>query len=144
MKKNTNILSSIILVSTLTLSPVVATTVVAKTQVKQNTISNSLVNTLYRRGLEKNSAIKIVNKFLSVDEAVFALMIQNIKNDSGLATEVEIMDFLATQALMRNSIELDSYASLVNMLHQINNRALSTDELKTIKNIATKNSFITL
>ena len=68
-------------------------------------------------------------------------MLKNIESGSSVLNETEILDFLSTQALHRKKVELDSYSYLVNMTHQITNRALSAQTLSELQLIATKNSF---
>ena len=142
MKKNTNILSTLLVVSALITTPSIATQLLANAQVKQNSISKSIVNTLYRRGLNKNSAINLANNIFTIDEELFALMLQNLENDYNDITKKEILDFLSNQALMKNTVELDSYSYLINMLYQIKQKPLSKNELKLLSCAATKNTLL--
>ncbi len=144
MKKNKTILSSVLLASALTLTPITTTFLSANTQVQVNSISNSIASNLHRRGIDEDASKKIAQRFLTMDEELFALMLQNLKNSSIKLNNNKIMDFISTQALMQKDVKLDSYAYLVSMAHKIKGRMLSEEDLKTLNIIAQKNSFYTL
>lgn len=142
MKKNQNILSSVFLASSLTLTPVVTTSLTASTKFKLNSISSSIAKNLHRRGIDEDASKKIANNIFNVDEELFALMLQNLKNGyNNKLSPNEILDFLSTQALMKKNVHLDSYSYLVNMVYQIKNQVLTKKDLKNLNTIATKNSF---
>ena len=141
MKKNKNILSSVLLASTLTLTPFVTASLNAGTQLKANSLSNSIATNLHRRGIDRDVSSKIANNIFSVDEELFALMLQNFENSCNSISKNEILDYLTTQALMQKSVNLASYSHLVSMAHQIKNQALSKNDLKNLSSCATKNSF---
>ncbi|WP_324172577.1 hypothetical protein [Sulfurimonas sp.] len=144
MTKNKTILSSVLLASALTLTPITATLLSANTQVKINSISNSIAQNLHRRGIDEDASKKIAQRFLTMDEELFSLMLQNIKNSSVKLNHEKLMDFISTQALMQKNVKLDSYAYLVSMAHKIKGTVLSKEDLKTLNIIAQKNSFYTL
>ena len=141
MKKNQNILSSVLLASSLTLAPVITTSLTASTQFKVNSISSSVAKTLHRRGIDEDASKKIANNIFSIDEELFALMLQNLQYSYDKLSRSEIMDFLSTQALMNKNVNLDSYSYLVSMLQQIKHQSLSELDLKNLNTIATKSSF---
>lgn len=140
MKKNQNILSSVLLVSSLTLSSIIATSLTASTQFRVNSISSSVAKNLHRRGIDEDISKKIANNIFTVDEELFALMLQNFQYSFDKLNRSEIIDFLSTQALMSKNVNLDSYSYLVNMVYQIKNKALTKNDLKNLNTIATKNS----
>lgn len=142
MKKNQNILSSVFLASSLTLTPVVTTSLTASTKFKLNSVSSSIAKNLHRRGIDEDASKKIANNIFNVNEELFALMLQNLKNGyNNKLSPNEILDFLSTQALMKKNVHLDSYSYLVNMVYQIKNQVLTKKDLKNLNTIATKNSF---
>ncbi|WP_372998645.1 hypothetical protein [Sulfurimonas sp.] len=141
MKKNQNILSSVLLASSLTLAPVITTSLTASTQFKVNSISNSIAKNLHRRGIDEDASKNIANNIFMIDEELFALMLQNLQHSCDKLSRSEIMDFLSTQALMNKSVNLDSYSYLVNMVYQIKHQALTQKDLKNLNTISTKNSF---
>ncbi|PHQ66067.1 MAG: hypothetical protein COB99_00380 [Sulfurimonas sp.] len=141
MKKNQNILSSVLLASSLTLAPVITTSLTASTQFKVNSISSSVAKNLHRRGIDEDASKKIANNIFSVDEELFALMLQNLQHSCDNIRRSEIMDFLSTQALMNKNVNLDSYSYLVNMVYQIKHQPLNQKDLKNLNTIAIKNSF---
>ncbi len=141
--KNQNILSSVLLASALTLTPIVTTSLNANTQLKVNSLSNSIAKNLHRRGIDRDASLKIASRAFSVDEELFALMLQNLEHSDIALNQNKILDYLSTQALMQKNIKLDSYSFLVNMIHQIKGEALSKEELDKLNLVATKNSFYT-
>ncbi|NOR58188.1 MAG: hypothetical protein GQ474_06670 [Sulfurimonas sp.] len=141
MKKNQNILSSVLLASSLTLAPAITTSLTASSQFKVNSISSSVAKNLHRRGIDEDASKKIANNIFSIDEELFALMLQNLQHSCDNISRSEIMDFLSTQALMNKNVKLDSYAYLVNMVYQIKHQPLNQKDLKNLDTIATKNSF---
>ncbi|EHP29103.1 hypothetical protein SMGD1_0576 [Sulfurimonas gotlandica GD1] len=140
MNTNQNILSSVLLASSLTLTPIVTTSLTASTQFRVNSISNSISKNLHRRGIDEDISKKIANNIFTVDEELFALMLQNLQHGCDKLTRSEIMDFLSTQALLSKNVNLDSYSYLVNMIYQIKHKALTKKDLKSLNTIATKNS----
>ncbi|MFT7003884.1 MAG: hypothetical protein ACJAWW_001236 [Sulfurimonas sp.] len=141
MKKNQNILSSVLLVSSLTLTLTITTSLTANTQFNVNSISNSIATTLYNKGLDEDVSKELAENVLNIDENLFALMLHNLQHGyNNKLSKTEILNFLSTQALMKKSIHLNSYSYLVNMLYQIKNKALDKNNLKSLDAIATKNS----
>ena len=138
MKKQ-NILSSVLLVSSLTFTFIVTTSLTASSQLQVNSISGSIAKNLHQRGIDEDVSKKIAKNIFNIDEELFALMLQNLQNNCSKLSRSEIMDFLSTQALMNKKVNLDSYSYLVNMAYQIKKRALSEDDLKGLNTIATKN-----
>ena len=141
MKKNQNILSSVLLVSSLVLTSIVTTSLTASSQFTVNSISNSVAKNLHRRGIDEDASKKIANNIFTIDEELFALMLQTLQYNYDKLSKNEIMNFLSTQALMSKNVNLDSYSYLVNMLQNIKHKPLTQQDLKNLNTIATKNSF---
>jgi len=144
MNKNKNILSSLLLVSSLTLTPFLSITVHASSQLTQNSLSNTVAKNLHRRGIDKEASKKIANNIFNIDEELFTLMLQNLEQSYPSLNKAEILNFLSTQALMKKSVNLNSYSYLVNMMHQIKNKIPNKDELNILNAVATRNSNIAL
>ncbi len=139
--KNIQFLTATLLATALTLGATNVALVEDKAQLKVNSVSSVLAQILFERGLTQEASQKIASTFLTTDERTFSYMIKNIESGSSVLNETEILDFLSTQALHRKNVELDSYSYLVNMTHQITNRALSAQTLSELQLIATRNSF---
>lgn len=140
MQKNKNILSSLLLASALTLTPTLATSLSANLQLSQNSLSNTIAKNLHRRGIDKTASKKIANRFFSIDEELFALMLKNLQISYPSLNTNEILHFLTTQALMRKNANLNSYSYLVNMIHQIKKQTPNKLELAVLNAIAIKNN----
>ena len=139
--KNIQFLTATLLATALTLGATNVALVEDKAQLKVNSVSSVLAQILFERGLTQEASQHIASNFLTTDERTFSYMIKNIESGSSVLNETEILDFLSTQALHRKNVELDSYSYLVNMTHQITNRALSAQTLSELQLIATRNSF---
>ena len=141
MKTNKTILTSVLLASALSLTPITLTALNTSTKIQLNSISNSIALNLHKRGLEEDASKKIANNFFTIDEELFSLMLQNLKNSSLELNSDKILEYISTQALMRKNVKLDSYAYLVSMTQKIKGTTLSKEDLKNLNAIAQKNSF---
>lgn len=141
MKKSQNILSLVLLASSLTLSPLSASTQSAQTNPRTNSISNNIANNLFSRGIDRKASKKIAKRLFDGDEITTNIMITNLQNNYTKLSQKEIIHFLSTEALLSKSVDLSSYDYLVNMLYKIKNKPLSTERLKELNSIAKKNYF---
>lgn len=134
------ILTATLLAGALTLNAMTLTPTNQRSQAKSKLASSAVANILHRRGLDKDISEKLADNLFKDKEELVTLMIKNIENGSTALNENEILEYLSIQALHRKSVELDSYASLVNMTYQIKNQALSKKTLQELQNIAAKNA----
>ena len=137
--KKSDILYSALVVTVLTINPLFTSSLNASVN-RTNFISSSVANILARRGINDDAAKEIAEEFFADKEEEFALMLKNIANGCSVLSENEIMDHISSLALHRKNIELDSYASLVNMVQKIKNISPSKETLKELQNIADINS----
>ncbi|MBL0709037.1 MAG: hypothetical protein JJW00_08320 [Sulfurimonas sp.] len=141
MTNNKTILSSVLLVSVLTLSSVTLTPLTASTEIKVKSITSSIATNLQNRGINKDASWKIAQTFLTIDEELFSLMLQNLSSSSLKLNKDKTLHYLSTQALMNKEVDLGSYTYLVGMAQSIKGTYLSKDDLKSLSIIAQKNSF---
>ncbi len=139
-----NFIRVTLLVSALTLNPLVAQqlTVNPNTQVERNTISSSIASILHKRGLDEDAAQEISNNLIEEEDALFALMIENLVNECSSVSKDEILEYLSTAALYRSEVHFDSYAHLVHMVSKIKQEPLNEKTLKQLSNIAKKNASV--
>jgi len=142
MKKN-NFISATLLASALALSPFVVTIVNASTQSTMNVTATSIASVLYRRGLNEDSAMKISNKFVDENDVLLFAMISNLECGCSVLSKEEIFNYLSTAALRGESVNLDDYSFLVGMVQNIKKRQLSSETLKELQSIASRNSIYT-
>ncbi len=138
MTKN-NIISSTLLASALTLSSVGSSNLSANQQIKRDRVSSNIASILHKRGLDKDAADSISNKFID-DEELFAKKINNLEEGCSILNRDEILDFLSKAALHKRSVQLDSYQYLVGMVYDIKQKPLNREILDQLKNIAIINS----
>ena len=141
MTKNQNILSLVLLTSSLTLSPLFASTISPQTRTQSNSLSNNIANHLYARGIERNASKKIAKRIFDGDNGATNIMLANLQSNYTTISKQEIIDFLSTEALFSKNVDLSSYDYLVSMVYKIKNRPLSSENLKELSYIAKKNYF---
>ncbi len=141
MKKNQNILSLVLLTSSLTLSPLLASTSSQQNRTQSNSLSNNIANNLYSRGIDRDASKKIAKKLFDDNALATDAMLTNLQSNYTTLSQKEIVNFLSTEALLSKNIDLSSYDYLVNMVYKIKNKPLSNERLKELNYIAKKNHF---
>lgn len=141
MKKNQNILSLVLLTSSLTLSPLFASTINPQARTQSNSLSSNIANNLYSRGIDRDASKKIAKRVFDEDDMAADIMLTNLQNNYTTLSHKEIVNFLSTEALLSKSVDLSSYDYLVSMVYKIKNKPLSDESLKELSSIAKKNYF---
>jgi len=141
MKKNQNILSLVLLTSSLTLSPLFASTINPQARAQSNSLSNNIANNLYSRGIDRDASKKIAKRIFDKDDGATDIMLTNLQNSYTSISKQEIINFLSTEALLSKNVDLSSYDYLVSMVYKIKNKPLSDQSLKELNSIAKKNYF---
>ena len=139
-----NFISVTLLVSALAFNPLLAQQLNANisSQIERITVSSSIASILHKRGLDEDAAQEISNKLVDEEDALFALMIENLVNECSSVSKDEILEYLSTAALFRQNVHFDSYAQLVNMVSKIKQKPLNEKTLKQLSAIAKKNALI--
>lgn len=138
--KNTNILYTALVAASLTISPLLTSTLSATVaQATQNNLSFNVAKILHSRGIDDDASHKIANDFFAGNEDLFAVLLGNLEYRCSVLNRDELMNYISSLALKRESLNLDSYASLVNMLHRIKHQAPSKKILKELKDVASIN-----
>ena len=138
--KTNKFISATILASALALSSVAMAQQITIPQAKVNTVTSSIASILYKRGIEEESAYKISDDFIDMDEDLFALMIFNLESGCGVLSESEILNYLSSSALRKQKVELTSYSFLIGMAYAIKSKTLSSKTQSELKKIAQKNA----
>lgn len=144
MKKH-HFISITLIISGLALNPLVANTTVnsvSQVQTTNHRISSSIASILYNRGIDEEAAEEMSNNLLEIDEALLAMMIQNLEDECGMVSREEVLEYLSTAALHRQNVRFDSYDNLIAMVSKIKQTSLDEDTLKQLKHIANKNSLL--
>jgi hypothetical protein len=103
-----------------------------------NSVSLILASILYKRGIEKEKALEISQKFTGENEELFTLMLNNLLNSSQYKQE-EVFERLSLMALQRKSIDLSSYAALTKLTQHLGSISTTEQEQYNLKLIADKN-----
>ena len=144
MKKH-HFISITLIISGLALNPLIANTVVnsvSQVQTTNHTISSSIASILHKRGLDEDTAEEMSNNLLEEDEALLAMMLQNLEEESGIVSREEVLEYLSTAALHRENIRFDSYDHLIAMVSKIKQTSLDTETLQHLRNVAKKNALL--
>lgn len=145
MKKH-DFISITLIISGLALNPVMATTVshrvAAKSKTNINSVSMSIASILHKRGIDEEAAQELSDNHLEEDEALLALMIENLEDGCSMVNREEVLEYLSTAVLYRQNIHLDSYDYLVSMVSKIKQKALDEKTLKELNDVAKINSFL--
>jgi len=140
-----NFISITLIISGLVLNPVMATTpsnAVAQSQTSINTVSSSVASILHKRGIDEETAQELSDNLLVEEEALLALMIQNLEDVCSIVSREEVLEYLSTAALFRQNVHFDSYDYLIAMVSNIKQKSLDETTLKQLKYIAKKNSLL--
>jgi len=138
-----NIIRITLFVSALAFNPAAAEILPQLTNIQtqqSSTVSSSIANILYQRGLDEDAAKEISIGLVEEDEARLALMIENIVNSCNEITYNEILEYLSTEALHRKNVQLENYAQLTHMFSKIKQRSPGKETLKQLSIIAKHNS----
>lgn len=137
MTKN-NIISSTLLASALTLSSIAVSSLSANQQIKRDKVSSKIASLLHERGLDRDAAHSISNKFID-DEELFEKRINNLVDGCSILNRDEILNYLSKAALHKRTVQLDSYQYLVGMVYDIKQKPLNKKILTELKNISSLN-----
>jgi hypothetical protein len=139
-----NFISVTLLVSALAFNPLLAeqrnTTTIS--QIKTNTVSSSIASILHKRGLDEDAALEISKNLVEEDEALLAMMMENLEESCNIVSREEVLEYLSTAALHRQNIRFDSYDHLIAMVSKIKQRSLDTKTLQNLRDVANKNALL--
>jgi len=102
---------------------------------QQQGITAQITQTLYKRGLEKEAAERISSAFVGED-AILSRMLVTLLHEYPQISQEEVLSYLATQALHRRSLSLDSYDGLIAMMGSIQKRPPDAKELHALQRAA--------
>ena len=139
-----NFLTVTILVSIFALSPISAKQINATNPISLNqinTINSKIASILHKRGLDEDVSYDLVKDLSSNNDNLEEMLTNFLEIYQDINRE-EALDFLATSALYRKNIKLNSYDNLVHMASKIENKKLSSKDLDKITTITKINSNI--
>ena len=139
-----NFISVTLLVSALAFNPLLAeqrnsTTI---SQIKTSTVSSSIASILHKRGLDEDAAQEISKNLVEEDEALLAMMMQNLEDECSVISREEVLEYLSTAALHRQNVRFDSYDHLIAMVSKIKQTSLDTKTLQHLRYVAKKNALL--
>ena len=144
MKKH-NFISITLIISGLALNPLIANTTVnrvSQTQTTNQTITASIASILYNRGIDQEAAEELSNDLLEDDEALLAMMMQNLEEVCSSVSREEVLEYLSTAALHRQNVRFDAYDHLIAMVSKIKQTSLDTKTLQHLRDVAKKNALL--
>ena len=142
-----NLLTLTLIISGLALNPVMAEAVintVVSTQTINHSISSSISTVLYNRGLEEETADELASAMVDEEDEMFLAMLVQTLDAKNIASREEVLEYLSTAALHRQSMDFRKYDDLVGMVSKIKKRALDENTLKQLSYLAkvTKQLFV--
>jgi len=130
-----NLLTLTLIISGLALNPVMADAVantIASTQTINHSIASSISTVLYNRGLEEETANELASAMVDEEDEMFLAMLLQTLDAKNIASREEVIEYLSTAALHRQSIDFKKYDNLVGMVSKIKKRALDENTLKQL------------
>ncbi len=136
-----NIISVTLLVSALAFNPLVATELNTNTtsQRQINSVTGSIAHILHKRGIDEDMAKEISQNLIEDEDELFAAMINNLVNGYSDLSKEEILEYLSTAALYRQTVDFDSYSHLIHMVSEIKEKPLNEQSLKQLSRVAKLN-----
>ena len=99
---------------------------------QQQSLTAEIAQTLYRRGLDQEAAARISDASVEEDE-MLSRMLATLLHEYPQISRDEALAYLATLALQRQRIQLDSYDSLIAMVTSIQKRPPDTRALRALQ-----------
>ena len=137
-----NILRITLFVSVLAFNPVVAETLNPRQNIQTqqtNSVVESMASILHKRGLDAEAAQRLSQNFVAQDEALFALMMENLLSTCKSINKEELLTYLSNEALFRKSVALESYDQLVSMVSKIKQKSLDKVTLTALQIVSKEN-----
>ena len=142
-----NFLTLTLIISGLALSPVVAEEVnlnradmesapTLKTQQESQSIRSGISTVLYNRGLEKKTADKLATTMLELEDEIYLSPLLETLDEKNIVSKDEVLGYLSTAALYRQTLDLKKYDVLVGMVSKIKQKSLDAHTLKQLSYLA--------
>ncbi|MEA3372002.1 MAG: hypothetical protein U9Q40_11770 [Campylobacterota bacterium] len=139
-----------ILVSTLFISSILFASVApysnSQFSSKKNikSFSSTVSLHLYKRGLDKDVAVKKVSQFFIGEDFENDLMVQNILNNFEMLSRDKLISYLADSVLYSKRVDLSSYESVVAIFQSLDGVNLNLKTLRMIEKVTLENEKIRL
>ena len=141
MTNSKRFLALTFLATTLVLSAAIPQTTFLSTKQQSSSISSQITSTLYKRGLDEETAKELSQKLVQDNDELLSLMINNLINNSSL-TKNEIINYLSKQALLKKRVDLSSYSNVVKMAQTIKSNTLNSKDFKILETICARNEVL--
>ena len=130
-----NFLTLTLIISGLALNPVMADAVVntvSSTQTINHSISSGISSVLYNRGLEEEAADELAANLVEEEDEMFLSMLLQTLDAKNIVSHDEVLEYLSTAALHRQTIDFKKYDNLVGMVYKIKKCTLDKNTLKEL------------
>ena len=136
-----NFISVTLLVSALAFNPLVATDLNTNitSQRQINSVTSRVAHILHKRGIDEDMAKEISKNLVDEEDELFAAMINNLLNGYSSLSKEEVLEYLSTAALYRQTVDFDSYSHLISMVSKIKGKPLNEQNLKQLSRVANLN-----
>ncbi len=140
-----NIIRITLFVSILVFNPVVANTRSIATDIRiplNTTITEDIVSTLYKNGLEQKVAKERVEELVNDNAELFALMLNNLLYGCNEISKEEIVKYLSKAALHKQTVTLNSYDQLINIYSKIKKQTPNKEVRERLSAVANSNALL--
>jgi hypothetical protein len=116
-----------------------------KVKINQNiteTLTNTVSEHLYNKGLDKNVASERVSKSLVGDEVTIDLMAMNLLNHFPQLKQKDIIAHISQCALFNKSVDLSAHDHILSLLQQSYGLIMDKQTLSKVKKVSLENRHI--
>jgi len=133
------ILSLTLLTTALMLNASTPIEIRVTTRQQSTSLSTTIANILFKRGLEKETAFKIAKKVIGENETLFSMMLQNYIKTTA-SNQDAVLKLLTQYALTNTKTDFTSYSFLIKLTQSLHSTRLNKEMLSKLDKISTNNS----
>ncbi len=134
-----NLLTLTLIISGLALNPVMAEATLAQFTQTQNinqTVTSGISTLLYNRGLDEEAAEELAQNFVEAEDEMFLAMLLQTLEVQNIASREEVLEYMSSAALHRQTLDLKKYDSLVGLVSKIKQKTLDVQTLTQLSHLA--------
>ena len=135
------ILSLALLATALTLNAASSKDITLNIIQQSNSVSTTIANILYEKGIEKKNALAIVSASIDENEKLFSIMLNNYISTISV-NHNDVLNSLAQLALNSKKADLSSYSFLIKLTNHVNKTTPNNKILDKLDKISTSNSLL--
>ena len=134
-----NFITLTLIISGLALHPVMADTEFNRISQSQNinhSVAASISSILYNRGIDEDVADEMSLNLVNEEDELFLTMMIQMLDERNIVSREEVLEYLSTAALHKQTIDFKKYDNLIGMVSKIKQKSLDANTLKELSYIA--------